>query len=466
MITENFKIAISLFKRQDFDLMALTDKQVEALKLLHPSNKEFSQILYGGSAGGGKTFLGVDWLLFMCFAYPETRYFIARDQLKQIMMSTYVTLVEVCRLWGLSYGEDYKLDGKYNIIKFCNGSEICLIDVAYKPKDPEFHDLGSTEYTCGFFEEAGGIHREAFKYLNLRVGRWKNDQYGIKDKVLVSANPTKNWLYRHFFKPWKDKAEEKGVKYIQSLPKDNRHLPESYVEKLKNEPDKVKRERLYYGNWDYDDDETRMISDDSITSMFENTHVEGSDKWITADIAYQGSDKYVLFYWEGLAIKDVKSVDKSNGKQVLHILEEYKKRHRVKGSNVIFDADGVGQGLTGHIAGSKEFKANGKAKNQIYKNIKTECAYKFAELVEEGEVWFDYDLQAKEKELLIQDLENLKTWRADEDGKMEIIPKKEWKKQMNGRSPDYFDNFNMRMLPFLKNNRIESGDNFNSIFTM
>ena len=424
------------------------------------------QVLYGGSAGGGKTFLGVQWLLFMCFAYPQTRYFIARDQLKQIMMSTYVTLVEVCRLWGLSYGDDYKLDGKYNIVKFSNGSEICLIDVAFKPKDPEFHDLGSTEYTCGFFEEAGGIHREAFKYLNLRVGRWKNEEYGIKDKVLVSANPTKNWLYRHFFKPWKDRTEEKGVKYIQSLPTDNPHLPPSYIEKLKNEPDKVKRERLYYGNWDYDDDPTRMISDDSITSMFENTHVEGLDKWITADIAYQGSDKYVLFYWEGLAIKDVKTVDKSNGKQVLHILEDYKKKHRVKGSNVIFDADGVGQGLTGHIAGSKEFKANGKPKNPIYKNIKTECAYKFAELVEEGEVWFDYDLQAIEKELLIQDLENLRTWRADEDGKLEIIPKKEWKKEMNGRSPDYFDNFNMRMLPFLKNNKIESGDTFNSIYTM
>jgi len=446
--------------------MDLTDKQVKALNLLHPNNKEINQILYGGSAGGGKTFLGVVWLLFMCFAYPKTRYFIARDQLKQIMMSTYVTLVEVCRLWGLSYNDDYKLDGKYNIVKFNNGSEICLIDVAFKPKDPEFHDLGSTEYTCGFFEEAGGIHREAFKYLNLRVGRWKNDEYSIKDKVLVSANPTKNWLYRHFFKPWKDKKEVKGVKYIQSLPTDNPHLPKSYIDKLRNEPDKVKRERLFYGNWDYDDDETRMISDDSITSMFENNHVDGDDKWITADIAYQGSDKYVLFYWEGLAVKDLKIVNKSNGKQVLHILEAYKKKHRVKGSNVIFDADGVGQGLTGHISGSKEFKANGKAKNQIYKNIKTECAYKFAELMESGEVWFDYSLQAKEKELLIQDLENLKTWRADEDGKLEIIPKKEWKKEMNGRSPDYFDNFNMRMLPFLKNNRIESGDNFNSIFTM
>ena len=86
--------------------------------------------------------------------------------------------------------------------------------------------------------------------------------------------------------------------------------------------------------------------------------------------------------------------------------------------------------------------------------------------IDSGEIWFDYSLEVKEKELMIQDLENLRTWRADEDGKLEIIPKKEWKKEMNGRSPDYFDNFNMRMLPFLKNNKIESGDNFNSIFTM
>jgi hypothetical protein len=53
---------------------------------------------------------------------------------------------------------DWRVDGKYNVIRFSDGSTIDLLDVAYKPTDPDFDRLGSTEYSHGFGEEVQEWH--------------------------------------------------------------------------------------------------------------------------------------------------------------------------------------------------------------------------------------------------------------------------------------------------------------------
>jgi len=40
-----------------------------------------------------------------------------------------------------------KVDWQNNIIKFWTGSQIHLLDLAYKPTDQDYHRFGSTEYT-------------------------------------------------------------------------------------------------------------------------------------------------------------------------------------------------------------------------------------------------------------------------------------------------------------------------------
>ena len=446
--------------------MGLSEKQLEALEVLHPKNSEVDQLLYGGSAGGGKTWLGCLWVLLMAQAYPETKYFFARDKLKEIMLSTYVTFLKVAKEWGLELDVDFKLDGKWNIIKFSNGSQICLVDVAYKPSDPNFDGLGSTEYTNGFFEECAGINPKAIEYLNSRTGRVKNKEYGIPPIVLLSTNPTKNWLYRDFYQPWKDGELPKDLCYIPALITDNPYIDPAYINKLNNLKDNATRERLRWGNWDYSNDPSKMLEYDAILDMFTNSHVESGEKYITADVAFEGSDKYVLIYWEGWRAKEIKVILKSNGKQVSDILVEFKEKHRVRGSHVCFDADGTGQGITGHISGAVEFHNNGKAKDGNYKNLKTECAYFVADKINNGEVWIDCEMSEADKSLLIEDLEHLKRYKSDDETKLQILPKKDWKELMRNRSPDFFDSINMRAVFDLENSEISTTDEYNSIFSI
>jgi hypothetical protein len=70
-----------------------------------------------------------------------------------------------------------RLDKKYNIIKFLNGSEIMLLDCAFQPSDPLYSRFGSLELTQGFIDESNEVEFSAINILQTRIGRQKNQEY-------------------------------------------------------------------------------------------------------------------------------------------------------------------------------------------------------------------------------------------------------------------------------------------------
>jgi phage terminase large subunit len=61
-------------------IIELNKQQGEAFKILSHENT-VKYILFGGAAGGGKTFLSCFWLIRYCsdLRYPNTRWFIGRE---------------------------------------------------------------------------------------------------------------------------------------------------------------------------------------------------------------------------------------------------------------------------------------------------------------------------------------------------------------------------------------------------
>ena len=153
-----------------------TLKQQEMWNKLKDHATQF--LLFGGGAGGGKSWIGCEWELLMCIAYPGTKWFIGRNELKRLMASTFITFKKVCTLHKIP-NSCWKLNSQYNYIEFWNGSRIDLIDVAYKPSDPLYERFGSVEYTGGWLEEVGEIKAKAFDVLKSRIGRHLNDKYNL-----------------------------------------------------------------------------------------------------------------------------------------------------------------------------------------------------------------------------------------------------------------------------------------------
>jgi len=410
-------------------------KQYKAYKYLGDQNTKV--IFYGGAAGGGKSWLGCEWLLQCCYHLPNTRWFIGRNNLTDTRESVLVTFRKVAKAHKFS---DYKYAD--NKIIFDNGSEILFLDLTFYPqKDPLFERLGSKEYTGGWIEEAGEVHKLAFDVLTSRVGRHLNKEFNVIGKILITANPKKNWLYYNFYEPSKNGTLEPTKAFIQALPTDNIELTNDYLESLNNLQDKALKERLRFGNWDYESNTNALIDFDSANNIFSNTFVEDGKKYITADIARFGSDLAIIYVWSGFKIIERVVFEVSKITEIQSTIIALKNIHKVPHSNIIADEDGVGGGLIDNLR-ITGFVNNSKANDGNYFNLKTQCAYKLAENI--NELFFDFEISDNEKKKITDELCVLESKGVDLDQKLKINPKSEMKEKL-GRSPDDLDNFIMRM---------------------
>jgi phage terminase large subunit len=414
------------------------DKQKQAAK--YWIDKETFEIIYGGSKGSGKSYLGCSLIFGDAFIYPETHYFIARQQLNDLRKFTIPSIHEVFNTWGVT-PDYYKFNGQDNIFTLYNGSKVYLLEAKYLPSDPQYYRFGSMQMTRGWIEEAGQIEEEAKNNLSASIGRWKNDEYGLTAKLLETCNPSKNYLYKDY-KLNKDGKLPIHKKFIQALPTDNKSLDSGYLENLYRTLSKNEKERLLYGNWEYDDDPSALCDYNKILDVFSNDFESLSgDKYITADVARLGSDKMVIGLWNGFRVK-IYEFEKKRITESYEFIDKLRRDNDVPLSHVICDEDGVGGGLV-DMLNCEGFVNNSKAlNNENYSNLQAQCAYKLANRVNSNGLYIE-DADVSQKEYIIEDLEQIKQKDMDMDGKKAIVGK-DMIKSLIGRSPDYRDMLLMR----------------------
>lgn len=420
--------------------MNLTKKQTIALDILEDDIT--TELVFGGGAGSAKSFLGCYWVLKCCLKYQGSRYLIGRSKLKSLKETTLNSLFDVCKLQGLINGQHFNYNQQSGVVKFYNGSEIILKDLFTFPSDPNFDSLGSLEITGAFIDECNQISEKAWLIVKSRI-RYKLDEFGIIPKCLGTCNPSKNWVYSEFYRRYNDGSLEQYKRFIQALVTDNPYISQHYIDSL-NTLDNASKQRLLFGNWDYDNDPSTLLSYDQIIDLFNNTHIlpDQSKKAITADIAMMGADKMVLTYWEGFVANTITVIPKSDGKEVIEAIESMANSKGVMKSRIVYDADGVGSFVGGFLQGAKAFNNGGKAlKDENYKNLKTQCIYKFCERASVGGY---YIKDQRYKQDIIVELEQLKRCNMDNDtGKLEVVSK-DVIKSIIGHSPDFSDSLIMR----------------------
>ena len=426
--------------------MRLLIKQEHAVYYLKDNITK--EILYGGAAGGGKSALGVLWLIEQCQAYPSTRWLMGRSKLKTLKETNLNTFFELTS--NLKLSTSYNYNSQTGVITWTNGSEILLKDLYSYPADPNFDSLGSLEITGAFIDECNQISFKAWQIVTSRI-RYKLNEYNLTPKILGTCNPAKNWTYSKFYIPTAAGTINETRKFIQSLPTDNPNLPPSYLDSLLA-LDENSKQRLYYGNWEFDNDPARLIDFDKIQNIFTNDFVDAGDMYISADIARYGSDKMVILVWSGFRVIEIFTLDKSSITETAEAIKSLMNKHRVPLSNVVADEDGVGGGVV-DIVRCKGFVNNSKAlkeenNNVEYQNLKTQCYYKLDELIQSNKLFIDCN-NADVQDTICKELEQVKRDKIDQDGKLRILPK-EKVKELIGHSPDYSDALAMRFYFDLK----------------
>lgn len=463
MLTNEHRIQskADCFKAGIYDVLVLSEKQIQALVIL--TDNETDELLYGGAKGGAKSWIGCEWLLWSCLAYPETRWFVGRHHLTQIRESTIQTFRKVCRKHKIPQSMwDYNDQSVH--IKFKNGSYINGIELMQKPGDAEFDGLGSTEYTGGWIEEGGGVAYKAKEVAGTIIGRHYNDRYGIRGKLLITGNPSKNWQYSEFYRPSTTNSLPPERKFIQAFVYDNPFVDAGYKKRLEGLTGRA-RERLLLGNWEFINDPLALIDPEAIQDLFTNEFVKPNifEKYLVIDVAMHGGDKLRAGVFYGDVLVDEESMPKSGGQQVLSLAKRLQNKHKIPASHILYDADGVGAfigGEGGFIPGAIAFHAQAspiipnkdeskfdrdRQQKQVseYAHLKDQCGYLLAHKINEGKMWAKCVTSQEDREMLSEELAQVKAAKADNDGKLKLMEKR-LITQAIGRSPDFSDLFLMK----------------------
>ena len=424
----------------------LTKKQSQAWKFLMDDKTNI--VLYGGSAGAGKSWLGCLWVTTLCLKYNGIRCLIGRTVLQQLKLTTLNTLFEVLQQMGLKSGEHYVYNGQSNVITFNNKSEIILKDLQFQPSDPNFDSLGGIEITACFIDEAAQISYLAYNILKSRI-RFKLTEYKLEPKMLMTCNPGQVWLKKEFYIPYIQGTLSVDKAFIPALPLDNPHLPPSYIEMLRSLPP-AQRRRLLEGDWNYMEEDDSLFNFDHISSsVFKYVPQGGDKKYLSVDVARFGGDRSVVVVWSGLVALEVKVYTKLSTTELSTEITDIMRMYGIHPTNVIVDSDGVGGGVADQIRGTN-FVNNSKALHeQNFINLKSQCYVKLSELFKEGKISINV-MEPSIVDELTQELLAVKLKDIDKDNKVAVMSKDEMKKIL-GKSPDLSDAFMMRMYYEIKN---------------
>ena len=425
--------------------MKLNEKQTIAIDYLE--DKRTNEGLFGGGAGGGKSVIGTYWLTKKALKYDNTRWLMGRAKLKTLKETTLNSFLWVTSNQGLKAGVHFRINHQSNIIQFANGSQILMKDLFYYPSDPNFDELGSLEITGAFIDECNQITEKAWNIVMSRI-RYALDENNQIPKIFGTCNPAKNFVYKKFYKRAKDGLLPKDHFFIKSLVTDNPDISKHYIENL-GKLDEISKQRLLYGNWEYDDDPATLIEYEKIVDLFTNEFILPGKKYISADVARLGEDKTKIRVWEGLRCIRKVTIDKSPVTDVAAKIKQLQTDYAVPNSNTIVDEDGVGGGVVdmlkckGFVNNSKPIIDPNDKNPKNYANLRSQCYFKLADIVNANQMYLP-ELNIDDREKITEELGQVKQKDIDKDGKLAIVAKEEIKKII-GHSPDEADCLMMRM---------------------
>lgn len=307
--------------------------------------------------------------------------------------------------------------------------------MAFKSADNPDNLFGEDVYSC-VFDEAPRASYEAFVALRSTLTATKgplklignfggsaNWVHQLKQKAVTDP---KNWAY---FKVTAYDAVKEGILDAEEVEQAREDLPPKVFK------------QLYMAEEQESDD--MLVTYDNINDLWTNDHVRGVHRYMTCDIALHGSDKFVLYVWEGWRIIHSKVFDKCEANDVELIIKSTATRFGVSRSRIAYDADGLGTFLRGYLRGAKPFNNGASPLPQVgrrtkinFKNLKSQCGYELARIIRAGKMAIsDANLDAGK---IKSELECLRSHALDQEGKVQLLPKKEIKKLI-GHSPDYLD---------------------------
>ncbi|PXV66861.1 terminase family protein [Dysgonomonas alginatilytica] len=312
--------------------------------------------------------------------------------------------------------------------------------------------------------ERNGVLRYCFMY-----GDTVNEIYwgDSKQEVYEQAKERIDKLWRKEYEQFGNKEDMfiKSVTFIEGKLEENIKLMKSdpnYLGNLANQSDEQVSRDLG-GNWKFKTAGFGLITFEDMENFFANSYHNEGLRCVTCDVAFEGGDKCVMWYWEGYHARDVRVIS-VDAKKTVAYAKDFCKLHGVLEENFCYDVNGLGQVFKGFMPrarpfNNKEMPTNGD--RAMFENLKAECAYKFVQRMKARGYSIEASLLKQKfsgknyknvslENILLKERKAVAQDDTDPDKNWRLISKVEMKKVI-GRSPDFMESFFMREYFEVKN---------------
>lgn len=248
---------------------------------------------------------------------------------------------------------------------------------------------------------------------------------------------------------------------------DNPSLPPEELEKAKEDMDTTTYQQEILA--EYVENEGALFKYAALIDLFSNSITKSPEKYLTVDIADDGSDKTIFTSWQGLEVYDIQQYSQLQTDGIINQIREMAAKDKIPYSQIAVDAIGVGAGvassplLKGIIGYKSSYSAMRTELDPVrlpnvhyrttapltteYRNLRSQCIFELSRRVNNHEVAVKVDDQRIKSAII----EELSTYQDESkgDGKAMATQKEDVKERI-GRSPDLSDTLIMRMFFVLR----------------
>lgn len=458
---------------------------------------EADVIIIGGKRGGGKSFIMelapmryIDNPLFSSYGFRKEEDDIKRglwNTSKKIYTSIAREMIESSFIWRFFSGAFVKyehLANESNIDRRFRGVEIpsMIIDELLQITAQTFFTLLASNRnslgipnqfiaSCNPAGEKHWVHKFIKWYIDPetktiipeRDGKIRYFYKWGKDITEIAYGDSKEEVYQKV-KPyiddiWDERLEEQGrnrldlinsLCFIEGSYSENKlfiKIDPQYLGNLAQQGGEQSRKDLK-GIWQDTDEGTSELDIDDFQNMLNNT-IEQRDgnRYAVMDVGLT-NDEFVIGAFDGSHLYDMEAYKGVGSMTVLALVKNFLDKNHIHIKNTLFDSDGVGNYLQEPLktgkGGAYAYNNNSSSTDRyIWYNYKSECADKFKMAVKELRFSIDQKLLNRKfgKMTLREHLEeerNAFRYKDTNNGKIQLIPKKEMKVIMGQRRSTNF----------------------------
>lgn len=195
---------------------------------------KYNYLLYAGSIRSGKTYCSLATLIFLCSAFPESRWAVVRESLTTLKKTTIPSFDKVC---PKSFIKNFNQDTF--TVTFQNNSQIIFFSEAFDDDKLGLRFRG-LEVNGFLLEESNEMQFETFNKCIERSGSHIPGHGHAKPKpiVLLTCNPCSGWVKEVFYDRYIDGSLPPDFYFQQAAITDNPWIASDpdYMASLKNLP--------------------------------------------------------------------------------------------------------------------------------------------------------------------------------------------------------------------------------------